>query len=228
MERSNGAELRLTPDQLQHLKRFIARRGFGEPATLLEILDHFACKVEELWPEHPQWTLDEAMEAAHNSFGAAGFYRIVKAFQAATHRRFRGLVIRAFWRVPVTLTGALTLLCTGWGYYTLHRICAAHQWFVFKDWNAANLVGYVVLILVQAILFWERRPNPFLRSVDEAVPQAVQAVVFVLAVAAFYEVSLVKGLLFFILAAWFVQAKATTRRIAVREQDVLLRKVYGS
>ena len=38
----------LSQEQLKELVRFIHSRGFREPAVVLEILDHFACKVEEL------------------------------------------------------------------------------------------------------------------------------------------------------------------------------------
>ena len=40
-------KLTLTKQQLKELKKFINSRGFREPLIVMEILDHFACLVEE-------------------------------------------------------------------------------------------------------------------------------------------------------------------------------------
>ena len=51
----------LTKEQLEELKVFINSRGFVEPVVVLEILDHFACKVEEELEQNPQYSLKKAM-----------------------------------------------------------------------------------------------------------------------------------------------------------------------
>lgn len=71
------------------LKAFIMRKGFKEPGVMLEILDHFACKVEEQLETTPQISLEQAMEKAHRSFGVAGFYPLAKAFYGQVQLRYK-------------------------------------------------------------------------------------------------------------------------------------------
>ncbi len=78
----------LSESELQTLCAFISRKGFGEPALLLEILDHFACKVEELSAQHPDWPLEKRMEEAHRQFGVAGFYPLVKNYEEGLQRHY--------------------------------------------------------------------------------------------------------------------------------------------
>lgn len=78
----------LSESELQTLCAFISRKGFGEPALVLEILDHFACKVEELSTQYPTWPLEKRMEEAHRQFGVAGFYPLVKSYEEGLQRHY--------------------------------------------------------------------------------------------------------------------------------------------
>lgn len=59
--------------QLLQLKRFIRIKGIKEEDVILEILDHFACKTEELMNEDIYLPFEKATEAAYYSFGNNGF-----------------------------------------------------------------------------------------------------------------------------------------------------------
>ena len=60
--------LTLDNGQLYPLIAFINKRGFHEPLMIVEILDHFACKVEEKMNQAPGISLEAAMAAAHDDF----------------------------------------------------------------------------------------------------------------------------------------------------------------
>jgi hypothetical protein len=83
----------LNEKQLDQLRMFIRRRGFRDDMVVEEILDHFACKVEELLTKQPELPFFEAMERAHRSFGAAGFRPVVAAFEKQLAKKYR----RLFW-----------------------------------------------------------------------------------------------------------------------------------
>ena len=72
-------KVKLTPEQITLLKDFIRKRGFNDALQINEILDHFACKVEEVLTEDNTLNLKQAMQKAHNSFGVMGFHPIAEA-----------------------------------------------------------------------------------------------------------------------------------------------------
>lgn len=78
----------LTKEQLRELKRYIHSRGFREPLIVMEILDHFACLVEEKMQAKPNLTLDEAMKEAHSSFGIMGFKALADAAAVERNKRY--------------------------------------------------------------------------------------------------------------------------------------------
>ncbi len=86
-------KVKLTPEQLKELKYFIYKRGFREPEVMMEILDHFACKVEDKLTEKPDLDLQAAMKEAHTEFGYSGFYSIKASLDVFTRRRYK----RVYW-----------------------------------------------------------------------------------------------------------------------------------
>lgn len=86
----------LQKEELRVLKDYIEKRSqrFSEPAILMEILDHFACKVEELRQQEPHLSLDEAMLQAHASFGVRGFAPLADQAQSSLYQRYRKISMR--------------------------------------------------------------------------------------------------------------------------------------
>lgn len=74
-------KIKLNEEQITLLKDYIRKRGFVHPVEIQEILDHFACKVEELLQQHPDYTFQNALHKAHTSFGVKGFAPIVQTLQ---------------------------------------------------------------------------------------------------------------------------------------------------
>jgi len=84
-------KVNLNREQLQEVVAYIERRGFKDPLVLVEILDHFACKVEEKMEARPGMTLGAAIVAAHGDFGPMGFYPLRKAFEEAARKKYKAI-----------------------------------------------------------------------------------------------------------------------------------------
>lgn len=130
----------LDNEQLTTLRHFIWKRGFREAEVVNEILDHFACKVEEVMANEPKLNLQEAMYKAHESFGVMGFAPIAAAYQAGLAAKRKAMAKRA-WRqaltsIPVIVLAILTGICT-------------YRLFI---WSAVEDVRFVYRNLVQDIL----------------------------------------------------------------------------
>jgi hypothetical protein len=82
---------RLNEEELYQLITFIKKHGFREALTITEILDHFACKVEEKMDQYPEMTLDQAMNAAHSDFGPLGFLPVVKTYEVAAKNKYKAI-----------------------------------------------------------------------------------------------------------------------------------------
>lgn len=84
-------KVKLNREQLQEVVAYIERRGFKDPLVLVEILDHFACKVEEKMEARPGITLGAAIVAAHADFGPMGFRPLTKSFEEAAHAKYKAI-----------------------------------------------------------------------------------------------------------------------------------------
>lgn len=84
-------KITLTQEQIVYLKDFIRKRGFVEPVQIQEILDHFACKVEEVLTQNPSLGLQQAMQQAHHSFGIMGFRPIIREFDDSLKKKYRSI-----------------------------------------------------------------------------------------------------------------------------------------
>jgi hypothetical protein len=71
----------LDQNQLLQLKRFIIINGIKEEDVICEILDHFACKVEELLNENMYLSFEKAVDQAYYSFGYNGFKKMREQYE---------------------------------------------------------------------------------------------------------------------------------------------------
>lgn len=93
----------LSQEQLAQLKQYIAKRSprFADPLVMEEILDHFACKVEELLTRQPGADLATVMLQAHRSFGVKGFapiadhveQNLLKKYQRISYKEIRSVLL---------------------------------------------------------------------------------------------------------------------------------------
>lgn len=162
----------LSENDLYQLRAFIARKGFGEPAVMLEILDHFACKVEELGTQHSSWPLERLMEEAHRQFGVAGFYPLVKSYeeQLARYYRhyFRKSLVGVFKNAKdfglVILTPLLFYTLSLWTVPIWHSLTGTHS----NSLTAWIAFGVFVVIDIAQIRRFPRRGNVFGRAAQHS------------------------------------------------------------
>lgn len=136
----------LSHEQLKQLVRFIHKRGFREPAVVLEILDHFACKVEELLAAKPGMDFQQAMMEAHKSFGVRGFYPFSEDFYRHTQRKYKKLFWKNLGAVLSKPVSIMALPVIGYVVYNLYMQATAQ--FNFRLWDAWNVVDFAFLLLM--------------------------------------------------------------------------------
>lgn len=143
-------KMKLSQEQLKELRYFIYKRGFREPEVMMEILDHFACKVEDKLSAKPGMSLEDAMKEAHNEFGYNGFYNIKASLDVFTRRRYKNI----YWsEVKAVLSNIrLMIMLIGLGY----AVYATSVWaFVNKhtDWlfeeNVVGICVWLVMLIVE-------------------------------------------------------------------------------
>lgn len=88
--------MKLSPSQITTLKKLISYKGYPEIDVQYEILDHVACKVEELLDKNPNMALDDAFRKVHSEFGVFGFSGLAEAYKSAIRRRYRGYFLEEF------------------------------------------------------------------------------------------------------------------------------------
>jgi len=101
--------MKLLPAHINQIKDFVSSRGFTEPDLQMEIIDHMACRVEDLMNASSTLTLGHAIKLAHAEFGVMGFSVFEDAMRSALQKRyfkvFRKLYVANFnWKtVPLML-----------------------------------------------------------------------------------------------------------------------------
>lgn len=107
----------LTKDELKQLVAFIHSRGFREPLVVMDILDHFACKVEEKLAAIKGLSLEQAMEDAHRDFGVTGFRKLAVSTESQLHIRHEREYKRSFMQHLKNIPLAALILLLGICFY---------------------------------------------------------------------------------------------------------------
>jgi len=123
----------LNSEQLQQLRKFINSRGFKDELIVNEILDHFACKVEEELAKDPHINLQVAMQNAHRSFGTLGFYVIQANFEKNTRSRYRKLYWQSMKSVVLSIPYLLLSIGLWWSIYRMSVWDATMGYFDYFD-----------------------------------------------------------------------------------------------
>jgi len=85
--------MKLTKNQIEQLKKMISRKGYPFIDVQYEILDHVACKIEELMVQDPKPSLEAAFAKVHASFGIFGFSGWEESYVKLIEQRFK----RYYW-----------------------------------------------------------------------------------------------------------------------------------
>ncbi|MFB2120733.1 hypothetical protein [Parapedobacter sp. 2B3] len=81
--------MKLTSQQLDYIKGFISKRGFTALDLQMEIIDHVACRVEDLRSENPALPFEDAVAQTHREFGIFGFATLEEAMMKSLTQKYR-------------------------------------------------------------------------------------------------------------------------------------------
>jgi hypothetical protein len=102
--------MKLSKDQIEQLKKMISRKGYPFIDVQYEILDHVACRIEELMANDPKLSLEAAFAKVHASFGIFGFSGLEESYIKLIEKRFR----RYYWEeIKTVFSGPKILLPIG-------------------------------------------------------------------------------------------------------------------
>lgn len=88
--------MKLNKQQILRIRDFVSSHGIVYYDVQLEIIDHIACKVEELMTADPYLTFDEAIAQTHHSFGEAGFKVMEDTMRKSLQKRYWRLLRDTF------------------------------------------------------------------------------------------------------------------------------------
>lgn len=159
----------LNAGELQQLKEYIYRHGFREQTTMVEILDHFACKVEELKTANPQLPFEMAMDKAHKSFGVAGFYPLVKAYELTLEKKYKKIFWANVKKIIFHPIHAALLIFMGIAVSKAYVAADTNGWMVHRfGLNDVHALCYVFFLISGIILnfgmFKPTAENPIIKS----------------------------------------------------------------
>ena len=159
--------VKLTNEQLRKLITFIEKRGFHDPGVIVEILDHFACKVEEQLTIEPQLTIDEAIYKAHRSFGTLGFQPLVATYYESTRKKFKALYWREWKKALANPYYIIPALLVSFAIYKLYGIADVHiSGMIF---NLSSFVLFIGAFAAMVLVSWRfkilKRKGRFLPTV---------------------------------------------------------------
>jgi cation transport ATPase len=147
-------KMRLNEAELRKVIAFIESRGFHDPGVIVEILDHFACKIEEKMQMFPGTSLDEAMRAAHNDFGRLGFYPLMANYEANTRKKYKAVYRQQRNRVltnPLYIVPVLILSVLFYYGYLWANVYA--KWEGINLFSAIAYVGFLAAFIVLNLRF---------------------------------------------------------------------------
>ncbi|MGV3763639.1 hypothetical protein [Parapedobacter sp.] len=106
--------MKLTPQQLDYIRSFISKRGFTALDLQMEIIDHVACRVEDMLAADPTVGFEEAVARTHREFGVFGFATLEEAMMKSLTRKYRNqfaLELKQWFSFPtVFLVGGFAFL----------------------------------------------------------------------------------------------------------------------
>lgn len=160
------ANVKLTEQQLEELKSFIKSKGFKDPAVVNEILDHFACKVEEEMEIDSHLSFSEAINKARSSFGIKGFAPIVASFTNQLKSRYRKIYWKYFLQAASTPLYIPLLLLLSYACFKSWLWANANNYqhiMAMNDVSAMLIFGYII---AQSIIMYkeETRKNLYKRA----------------------------------------------------------------
>lgn len=122
------SERKLTEEQIDDLYRFCYFSLVPYYDVQVELVDHLASAIEDLWKTKPETPFEEAVHIVQEQFGGElGFYNIRKQKEKAMKRKYRKLllhIVAEFYKVPkIMITLVLSI-----GLYLALKSTPNDQW----------------------------------------------------------------------------------------------------
>ena len=138
------SERKLTPEQIEELHEFCYLQSVIHYDTQVELVDHLASAIEELWETNPTLSFQDALYQVSAQFGNhAGFVIIRQEKEKALRKKYRRLLwqfVADYYKFPkIMVTMSLFL-----GIYTALRFTENDQW----------IVGSLLIMFITFSLFY--------------------------------------------------------------------------
>lgn len=78
---------KLSQEQIDALFSFMRRKRVPHYDVQVELVDHFASAIEDLWKEHPELPFDKAISRIYDGFPITGFYSVVSKQTEAIQKK---------------------------------------------------------------------------------------------------------------------------------------------
>lgn len=145
-------KMTLSEAQLLELKHFIEHRGIKELDVIHEVLDHFACMVEELMEANPNLNFQEAIQKAHRTFGQSGFRPMIRAYELQVEKimwqMFKQALIQAI-SSPIVIAAIAVVL---FGHLIMSHVPEQVKVFIFKEHSFYLLI--CILLMGQSMQWY--------------------------------------------------------------------------
>lgn len=110
---------KVTEEQIKELHSFTKRRFVEYYDVELELVDHLANGIEELWRAYPDLSFEEALQKEYKKFGVFGFVGMVENKQSELYNHYYKITfsaLKSFFSIPkIVLTVAMFLLLYAFG-----------------------------------------------------------------------------------------------------------------
>ncbi|HEY1031531.1 MAG TPA: hypothetical protein VGD89_07150 [Flavipsychrobacter sp.] len=173
-------KITLTPEQLKELKFFIYARGFREPEVQAEILDHFACKVEEKLAKEPKLDLNTAMREAHAEFGYSGFLSIKASLDLSTRRKYKHIYWQEVKRILLSPLFLILILVLGYGVYEGSIWADVHKVYDLLGGNFVRSSIWLLMLLALIGKFITLKPSKKSNSYYMKMANSINTMPFII------------------------------------------------
>lgn len=111
---------KINSEELKYLYQFCKRKDIRYVELRLELVDHLAKRIEELWSQDYTLNFKDALHKVHKSFGVFGMMSIAEEHEKIVQKRYWSFVKREFakWLSPPKVLG--TLLASAIIYFSMH------------------------------------------------------------------------------------------------------------
>jgi len=135
----------ISVEEYQALTEFCIKHGVKYYDLQVELNDHLANAIEQIWTKNPAITFDEALEQVHKGFGKTGFRSFVKSKEIACQKVANKLfwnAFQSFFKWPHAVLVLLMIL--------LYVIIYLQM--MPKEWSLLIGISSFVIVLLDVIL----------------------------------------------------------------------------